>query len=82
MNEEVKKYFEWIKFAVFFIPLIYAIVRYTNDYAQVPDQMKEVIKEQAWLKEKNRRQDSVDAIHTIFLKQDYDALVKHGIIVP
>lgn len=80
MNETLKKYKEYIQLVVFLIPLVYAIFKYSIDFVEVPDEVKELRREVQLIKEKNRYQDSVNVIQSQFLDQDYKALVKAGII--
>lgn len=79
MNEDLKKWKERIGYVVFFVPLIFAIFKYTNNFMDVPEQVKKLQEEVAIMKEKNRKQDSTLVIHTEFLKQDYQILISNGL---
>ena len=80
MNEDLKKWKERIGYIVFFVPLTFAIFKYTVDFIDVPEQVKTLQEEVINLKEKNRKQDSLLTIHTLFLKQDYEILIKNGFV--
>ena len=80
MNEDLKKWKERIGYIIFFLPLLFAIFKYTNDFIDIPEQVKELQKEVSIMKEKNRKQDSLLTIHTLFLKQDYEILIKNGFV--
>ena len=80
MNEDLKKWKERIGYIIFFLPLLFAIFKYTNDFIDIPEKVKELQKEVSIMKEKNRKQDSLLTIHTLFLKQDYEILIKNGFV--
>jgi len=80
MNEDLKKWKERIGYVIFFLPLLFAIFKYTNDFIDIPEKVKELQKEVSIMKEKNRKQDSLLTIHTLFLKQDYEILIKNGFV--
>lgn len=91
MSDSMKKYKEYIGYVVFFIPLIFAIVKYVNTYEELPSRIEKleqrIIELEAadrvnfeYNKEKNRKQDSVMVIHTEFLRQDYQILINNGLV--